>query len=60
LTRSVVRCRTTSRAAVTVSLPGNGQRWVRGLRPGSLYTCRVIITTDAGSVSSETVTFRAR
>lgn len=60
LTRSVVRCRTTSRAAVTVSLPSSGERWVRGLRPGALYTCRVIITTDAGSVSSETVTFRAR
>jgi hypothetical protein len=60
LTRSVVRCRTPNRSSVTVSLPADGERWVRGLRPKALYTCRVIVTTDAGSVSSETVTFRAR
>lgn len=60
LTRAVVRCRTMSGASVTVSLPDTGERWVRGLRSGTLYTCRVIVTTDAGSVSSESVTFRAR
>lgn len=60
LTRAVVRCRAPGRPAVTAPIPGDGRTTVRGLRPAVLYTCRAIVNSDAGSVSSSTITFRAR
>jgi len=60
ITRSVVRCRAAGRPAVTVPIPSTGRVEVRGLRRKLLYTCRALVNSDAGSVSSTTISFVAR